>query len=199
MRLKITLVLSIFILVFAGCQSEHKDEADVLIKSGNYREAIELYTTRLATDPKNLRMLYNRGRAYEELGKLKEAKADFEKVLEIDENHLSANMSMGNYFYNQQNYSRSIYYFDKAISIDGRVSRAYLLKARALHQQGDFGSARENYNFAIDFDKDSEDAHFYRGALYVALNQMRKACDDLTRARELGHPDAAAAISKHCR
>lgn len=199
MRQSFTLILTAFLLVFVACNKEQKDEADVLMKDGNYQDAIALYTKRLATDPKNVRMLYNRGRAYEELGQVGKAKDDFERVLEIDEDNLSANMSMGNYFYNQQNYKRSIYYFDKAISIDGRVSKAYLLKARALHQQGDFRVARENYNLAIDFDKNNGEAHFYRGALFVALNQTRKACDDLTRARELGYPEAAAAVTKHCR
>lgn len=199
MRQRFTLVLTVFLFIFSACNTDQKDEADVLMKDGNYQEAIRLYTNRLATDPKNLRMLYNRGRAYEELGKMDEARADFESVLDIDEENLSATMSMGNYFYNQQDYKRSVYYFDKAISIDGRVSKAYLLKARALHQQGVFGVARENYNLAIDFDKNNGEAHFYRGALFVALNQTRKACDDLTRARELGYPEAAAAVTKHCR
>lgn len=199
MRQRFTLVLTVFLFIFSACNTDQKDEADVLMKDGNYQEAIRLYTNRLATDPKNLRMLYNRGRAYEELGKMDEARADFESVLDIDEENLSATMSMGNYFYNQQDYKRSVYYFDKAIAIDGRVSRAYLLKARALHQQGSFAAARENYNLAIDFDKNNGEAHFYRGALFVALNQSRRACDDLTRARELGYLEAAAAIAKHCR
>lgn len=199
MRHSFTLILTAFLLILIACNKDQKDEADVLIKGGKYQEAISLYTKRLATDPKNVRMLYNRGRAYEELGQIEKAKVDFERVLEIDENNLRANMSMGNYFYNQQNYKSSIYYFDKAIAIDGRVSRAYLLKARALHQQGSFGDARENYNLAIDFDKKNGEAYFYRGALFVALNQTRKACDDLTRSRELGFAEAAAAMAKHCR
>ncbi|WP_420386370.1 tetratricopeptide repeat protein [Roseivirga sp.] len=183
---------------FSACNDSVTREADQLFKDGKYREAIQAYDEYLATKPKDVKSLYNRGRAYEELGQLSNAKTDFEKVLDLDGDNLNANLSMGKYWYNQKDFTKAIYYFDKVIEVDGRVSTAYLLKGRSLHQQGEFPEARENYDQAINFDNKNAEAFLYRGALKIAMNQSRSACNDFTRAKALGAEEANDALKKYC-
>lgn len=184
---------------FSACNDSVTREADQLFKDGKYREAIEAYDEYLATKPKDVKSLYNRGRAYEELGQLSNAKADFEKVLDLDGDNLNANLSMGKYWYNQKDFTKAIYYFDKVIEVDGRVSTAYLLKGRSLHQQGEFPEARDNYDQAINFDNKNAEAFLYRGALKIAMNQNRSACNDFNRAKALGAEEANDALKKYCK
>lgn len=191
--------LGVLVLLIWGCNSEVTREADQLFNEGKYQEAIDSYTEYLTTKPKDIKSIYNRGRAYEELGKVEQAKTDFVKVLDLDAENLNANMSMGKYWYNRKDYNRAINFFDKVIVIDGRVSDAYLFKGRSFHQQGEFEEAIKSYNLAIDFDKKNADAFLYRGALKVAMNQKRGACNDLTRAKALGSDEANSAFNKHCK
>lgn len=187
------------IVFLSACNSDVTREADALFMEGNYQAAIEAYNEYLATKPKDVKSLYNRGRAYEEIGQLSNARADFEKVLDIEPENVNGNLSMGKYWYNAKDFNKAIYYFDKVIEVDGRVSTAYLLKGRSLHQQGDFDEAKKNYDQAINFDNKSGEAFLYRGALKIALNQNRSACNDFNRAKALGADEATDALSKYCK
>lgn len=199
MRLRLVWLLSIIVLTgFFGCESEVTEEGDNLFNEGKYREAIDAYSEYLETRPKDIKTLYNRGRSFEELGQIESAKTDFIGVLNLQPENVNANLSMGKYWYNKKSYARAINFFDKVIEVDGRVVDAYLLKGRSFHQQGDFDNAMVNYNLAIDFDRQNQEAYLYRGALKVALNQKKGACNDLNRAKGLGSKEANAAITKHC-
>ena len=64
------------------------------------------------------------------LDKLRKAKQDFITVLDINADNINANLSMGQYWYNQTEYNRAINFFDKVIEVDGRISDAYLFKRK---------------------------------------------------------------------
>lgn len=192
------LIFIFTIIAFTACNSDLTREADKLASEGKYAEAIEAYNEYLATKPKDIKSLYNRGRVYEEMGRLEDARKDFIKVLDIDAENINANLSMGQYWYNKSDYNRAINFFDKVITVDGRVSDAYLFKGRSLHQNAKFKEARENYDLAINFDKKNGEALLYRGALKIAAGQNRSACNDFNRARALGVEEASAALAKYC-
>ncbi|MFT6828102.1 MAG: tetratricopeptide (TPR) repeat protein [Roseivirga sp.] len=198
MKTTVNLLIFVLTLTLFACNSDVSKEGDVFFNEGNYKEAVDSYTEYLATRPKDIKSLYNRGRAYEEMNRLDKAKADFLTILDLDGNNLNANLSMGSYWYNQKDFNRAIKFFDKVIEVDGRKSEAYMLRGRSYHQLGEFKDAMVNYNFAIDFDKDNEDAFLYRGALKIALGQNRSACQDFGRARALGSEEAKIALAKHC-
>ncbi len=194
-----SLILILLITVFTACSSDVTREADKLASEGKYAEAIEAYNEFLATNPNDIKSLYNRGRTYEEIGRIEDARKDFIRVLDIDQENINANLSMGQYWYNKSDYNRAINFFNKVITVDGRVSDAYLFKGRSLHQSGNFEDARKNYDLAINFNKKSGEAHLYRGALKVASGQNSSACNDFNRAKGLGVEEASAALAKYCK
>ena len=155
------LILSICVVVIvASCSSQSTREGDDLFNSGQYEEAIEAYSEYLKTRPKDIKTLYNRGRAYEELGQLENAKDDFIRVLDIDQDNLNANLSMGKYWYLKKNYRQAILFFDKVLIVDSGSSNAYLLRGRSYHQLGTFKKAIEDYNQAINTDSKNAEAFF---------------------------------------
>jgi len=187
------------LLVFASCNSELTRDADALFMKGDYKAAIAAYDEYLSTKPKDIKSIYNRGRAYEELGQIERAKTDFIRVLDIDSENINANLSMGKYWYNKSDYKQAINFFDKVIAVDARQESAYLLKGRSLHKTGEFKPAVQNYNLVIELNNKNEEAFLYRGALRVNLGQTKKACDDFTRSRALGSDEAASAFNKYCK
>lgn len=196
---KNSVLFVVFTFVLAACHSDVTREGDRLFNEGQYDGAIRAYTEYLSTKPKNVKSLYNRGRAYEELGQTEKARADFIRVLDISPENLNANMSMGKYWYNKKGYDQAINFFDKVIQVDGRTSDAYMFKGRAFHKKGEFEEAIKSYNLAIEFDRRNGDAFLYRGALKVAMKQHRAACNDFTRARALGADEAGTALTKYCK
>ena len=187
------------IVFISACGSEVTLEADNLYREGKFREAIAAYNEYIDTKPKDIKSIYNRGRAYEQVGDTESARKDFTRVLDIDIDNLNANLSMGQYWYGKKDFNKAIAFFDKVIEVDGRESMAYLLKGRSLHQKAEFEDAKTNYDLAIDFDKKNAEAYLYRGALKIVLNQKRSACNDLNRALALGAEDAKAPLAKHCK
>lgn len=187
------------VLLIASCTSQVSKDADALFMQGEYEAAIAAYTEFLTTKPRDIKSIYNRGRAYEELGQLGKARADFIKVLDIDSENINANLSMGKYWYNQEDYKQAIDFFDKVLTVDSNVESAYLLKGRSLHKMGNLKEANRNYNVVIDLNNKNQDAYLYRGALRVSLNQTSRACDDFTRARALGSEEAGTAFNKYCK
>ncbi|MFY0594483.1 tetratricopeptide repeat protein [Roseivirga sp.] len=194
-----TISLLMALILVSACGADITREADNLYKAGKYQEAIQAYNEYIDTKPKDIKSLYNRGRAFEQIGDLESARKDFTRVLDLDINNLNANLSMGKYWYGQKDYNKAIAFFDKVIEVDGRESMAYLLKGRSLHQKADFKNARANYDLAIDFDKKNAEAFLYRGALKIVQNKKTSACNDLNRALALGAEDAKAALAKHCK
>ena len=182
-----------------SCNSYVTREADDLYMKGEYKAAIIQYDEFLATKPKDVKSLYNRGRAYEELGQVEKAKADFIRVLDIDSENINANLSMGKYWSNREQHNQATNFFDKVLRKDARNVTAYLLKGRSFHKTGDFKEAIKNYNLAVEFDKKNQDAFLYRGALRINIGQVRRACDDLNRAKVLGSSEAAKAFNKYCK
>lgn len=194
-----TLFITALIIALSACGSGLTTEADGLFRNGKYKEAIEAYNEYLATKPKDIKSIYNRGRAYEEIGQIENAKNDFIRVLDIDNKNVKANLSMAQYWYNKKDYNKSIAFSDKVIATDGRESMAYLIKGRCLHQKSLFDDAKKNYDLAIDFDRKNADAYLYRGALKIVFNQKTGACNDLNRALALGAEEAKSALAKHCK
>lgn len=192
------LIIALFIAV-SSCNSGVTEEADIFFRDGKFQEAVEAYDEYLSTNPKDIKSIYNRGRAYEELGEIESARKDFIRVLDLDNKNLNANLSMAQYWYNKRDYNKAIAFSEKVIATDGRESMAYLIKGRCLHQTSKFTDARKNYDLAIDFDRKNAEAYLYRGALRIVFNQKKGACSDLNRALSLGADEAKAALAKHCR
>jgi tetratricopeptide (TPR) repeat protein len=190
------LCFSFFILI--ACQSSRNDEAEKYFLQGNYQAAIEIYNQKLATQPKDVNALFNRGRAYEELGELDSAEKSMAKALEYDSRNLQVLMSLSNLYQKQKNHNKALMYADQAVELPGAPALAYFLKGRALHQLGKPNEALKEYSTAIKLDDDFARAYYYRGMLKVATNKRKSACEDLKMAERLKFEKATNAIAQYC-
>ena len=129
--------------------------------------AIQEYNEYLKLRPKHVKTLYNRGRAYEEMGIYDRALEDFLKVITIDENNDNAYLSIGKYYYRQDNFDKASLYFNKALKLNDQNAMAYYLIGRVNHIRGLFNEAVENYSKAVNIDHELGEAYLYRGAIKV--------------------------------
>ncbi|MEP0711681.1 MAG: tetratricopeptide repeat protein, partial [Algoriphagus sp.] len=159
-------ILALFISISLwSCSEKKTSSGDALFNQGEYAKAVNEYSEELKFNPSDVRMLYNRGRAYEEQGNFEEAKADFEKALEADPTNFQVLLSLANVHYNQKNYTNALLYSDQAAEISGAPAMASFMKARALHQLGKPDEALKAYGNAISVDKEFGQAYYNRGLL----------------------------------
>lgn len=193
--------IAIALLFFAalGCSNEESINGDDLFDDGKYQDAIEAYTSYLATHPDHKKSLYNRGRSYEEIGEIKKALKDFEKLIEIDPKYIKAYLSLAKVSYNNQDYNKALVYTGSAIDLNENSAQAHFLSGRAEHQLGYFDQALESYNNAITINRDFGEAYLYRGAVKVGQEKHRSACEDFKFAKLLNIPEADKAIKDYCK
>jgi tetratricopeptide (TPR) repeat protein len=193
----------IMVPVIAGtlfsCSEQKSNPADRHFENGEYELAVQEYSSSLKTKPTDVNMIYNRGRSFQEMGKLAEAQIDFEKVLDLEPSNFQALLSLATIQLEQKSYASALLYATKAEEIPGAPAMASFLKARALHQLGMPEDALKAYGNAIQIDKDFGQAYFNRGLLKVALERNKQACDDFRLAMALEYPGAKESFEKYCK
>ena len=193
----------ILVPVIAGtlfsCSEQKSNPADRHFENGEYELAVQEYSSSLKTKPTDVNMIYNRGRSFQEMGKLADAQADFEKALDLEPSNFQALLSLASIQLEQKSYASALLYATKAEEIPGAPAMASFLKARALHQLGMPEDALKAYGNAIQIDKDFGQAYLNRGLLKVALERNKQACDDFRLAMALEYPGAEESFEKYCK
>jgi len=182
-----------------GCSSGSEvNTGDNEFKNGNFKSAVAGYSENLKTKPNDYHLYYGRGRSYQELGKLVEAQADFERALALEPTNFQALLGMSNLQLERKNYASALLYATKAEEIPGAPALASLLKGRALHQIGLPEEALKAYGIAIQLDKNFGQAYFNRALLKIALKRNKQACEDFKLAMVLEYPGAEESFQKYC-
>lgn len=185
-------------LISACSSSPSINPGDAAFKKKEFSTAITAYSESLKTNPKDLDLLFGRGRAYQELGQLEEAQLDFEQALSQDPNNFQVLLSLASIQLDQKSYASALLYSTKAEQISGAPAMASLLKGRALHYMGMPDEALKAYGNAIQLDRDFGEAYLSRGLLKVALKQEKQACEDFKLAAALKYPGGKEMVQKFC-
>ncbi len=192
------LLSTLIIFLNLSCTEQSSDAGDRYFAQGEYEESISAYDNFLSNNPNNVKALYNRGRAHEELGNFEEAEKDFLAALEQDKTNVQVMLSLSNVYQKQKNHSSALLYAEYAIERPGAPPMAYFLKARALHQLGNVQEALREYSAAIKMDPEFGQALYYRGLLNYATKKNRSACADFQGALRQNYEPAQEAIDKYC-
>jgi len=200
MKKNASILLSLaFVLLFFSCSEQKVSKGDRLFGDKKYEEALAEYSNELKYLPNDVRLLYHRGRAYEELKNFEGAKADFEQALELDPNNFQVLLSLANLHHKKKNFTNALLFANRAAEIPGAPAMASFMKGRALHQMGKTEEALKAYGNAISLDKDFGQAYYNRGLLKIGLKNVKGACEDFQLSAALEYPGAKEAYSKYCK
>ncbi len=191
-------VFLLLISVIGACKNEDAYIGDRYYRNGEYEKAIEAYTEYLQLKPSNIKSIYNRGRAYEELGEYNAAVMDFKKVIDIDPNHVQARLSVASDLYRNKLYKDAIYQCDLVLE-HTQSAMAYFIRARGNQKSGNINLAMDDYKSAISLDSEFGEAYFYRGTLQIYRKQKSAACNDFKIAESLDIATATKARKDYCR
>lgn len=193
-------LLNIFFiaLLLTSCSGSSSSEGDAYYSEGQYEEAIMAYASYLENRPNNVKALYNKGRAHEELNDFKKAEESFKLALKQDPKNIQVLLSLSNLYHKNEQAELALMYADNAVEVPGAPSMAYFLKARSMHRLGNVKEALREYNTAIKMSPKYGQAYYYRGMLFVATEEATKACRDFRSAAENGYEPADEAIKNYC-
>ena len=155
-------VFGLWLLSFSACQSQ-KDQAEKYFFEGKYEEAISLFSKVLFVIPDDINALYYRARAHEELGELKEALEDYNRIISLDARHGKAYMGRGNTYWKLESWEKAERDFLNAIRFDQTGFDGYYMLGRAALKRDDFKTAKEMLTLAMEINPEHDLVYYYRG------------------------------------
>ena len=127
--------------------SEKRGKCNFLI--GNYENAIMDLTDYINTIKSdsffNCDVYLMRGQSFHKVNKIKDAIADFNKVIKICPKSFHAYFYLGNVYYSQGDWKSAIKYYEEASEVKPEMSEPYFRTAICYEKQGIKKKAIENY------------------------------------------------------
>ncbi len=144
--------------------------AGIYADLGGDAKALELLSGARARWPDDTRVMLQAATAYGKSGKLREAEADFKRVLEIDGANGSAMTGLGNTYYLQGNLKKALEFY--RLSADNNPSDPEPLYNIALifERLGNYDEATSNYERFIKVASNYEDE--YSGSIVEAKRRL---------------------------
>src|SRR5688572_11694820 len=105
-RLLRTLTTLLLITISTSCSSSLQN-IEQLFNNKNYNDAISDLNQYLFFHVTDVKALYMRARCYEELGDLAKSKADYERILDIDNGYAQAHAGLGKQLFDQKDYENA--------------------------------------------------------------------------------------------
>jgi tetratricopeptide (TPR) repeat protein len=178
MKKNLLLILVLFSCSTTNNSEELNDKAFTELESGNFNEAIELYSKVIEQNPEDMIALNNRSHAYWNLGELDKALKDVNKALSIEFDYDAlANRATYNLYAN--NYSDAISDFDQVIPKDSSAQN-FNNRGLAYYFSGNSKKAIENYKVALSIDSTYSESYNNLSLIYVNETKFEEAvslCD----------------------
>jgi tetratricopeptide (TPR) repeat protein len=95
-------------------------------------------------------------------------------------------------------YTDALAFLSMAINIDPDIPFAWFNRANLKNKTRDYDGAIQDYNRAIELLDTFAEAYFNRGLTYILLDKNAQACQDLSKAGELGLESAYRVIQRYC-
>lgn len=170
-----------------------------LLKKNRFSEAVEYLDKAVAVDAKNYSAYFYRGLAHRFLGMIDKSNGDFAYSIKLKPEYAEAYFERGYNYIDLEKYTEAIAEFSKAITCNSEYLLAYYERGIAYYRLGRLNEAIRDNNKVIELDKNAKYAYFQRGLCKIEQNKTKEACADFRTSFELGCPEAADALSEHCR
>ncbi len=157
-----------------------------------YASEETLLQTTIRRNPDCPMAYYNLGLVYFQHGRLDEAIAQYQKVLQFNPDETDALNNLGSAFLQQGRLDEAIEHYQKALAINPDSAETHYNLGNALFQQGRTDEAMMHYQKALAINPDSAMAHYNLGNALLQQGQMDEAMAQYQKALAI-KPDYAEA------
>ena len=157
---------------------------DTARMSGNYAEAVRLFTQALQYDPNSGEIYHNRGMAYSHLEHWREAASDFSRAIALSP-HPSSYEQRGMAYYQIGDRASAFIDWQQALLMDPRRTFAVINLAWLAIEERQFSQAIELCSHAILVEPTLAKAYENRARAYLEMGDQTRGLADLQTSREL--------------
>ncbi len=157
-------------------------------KANLLEDAIKCYTEVLAQNPNNAKAYFNRGTAYESLGKFRNAIADFKAEVSINTSDAEAFEKLGDLCDEIGQTGESLTYYSDAIQIQP-TENSLLNRAAGYVKAGYYKEALMDLNQVLSNNPNNHIAYATKGTIYFELDQTNDAFKMFKKALTLKPQD----------
>src|SRR5471030_3162080 len=148
---------------------------------GNYGQAIADYDATIRIDPSSPSPYVNRATVRRDLGYVDGALEDYQNAISLGTDRATPYSGRGQIYMRQQDYSRAIADFDRAVRLDPRAGN-YMLRAQAREAAGDLYHALADYQEASRLDSKDVAALTSQAGIWRKKGDLDKAIAIYDRA-----------------
>ncbi len=150
-----------------------------------WKTDLSLWDDVVKKSPTKARAYGNRGNAYDKMGLIDNAIADYTKAVELDSLFSIAWSNRGTIYANQQKIDFALLDLNKALEINPNFVLARWNRGVIYGTLAKWENAIIDYNRVIEIDNDFTDAFYNRGVAYANLGDWNKALTDFKKTTEL--------------
>ncbi len=157
------------------------------LRSGDMRLAFVYLKKAIETSPRNADHWINLGAFYSKQDSLENALSAYEVALSLDPGHRGAISGLGRTNLQLGNLEEAEYYNDQVTRYRERNPYFHFALAQAEYEQGQYRTALESINTAIDLKYRSGRFHFLKGLTQYKLGDLESAQTSFDRASRYGN------------
>ena len=202
-----------FIIVLLFSLSCRQNNASHYFKNGsakyqleNYKSAIDDFDQAIELENDYIDAYYVRALCYGNLKKYDKAVNDFNKVIELNPEYKDAYINRGYYVFEKTgDFQGAIDDYNKFLdlNIDGDNAFAFNNRGYAKYKLNDYVGAMDDIQESIRLNPDNSFVYKNRALIYIGLDSLSVACQDLEKANILGFsdeygPEVNDLITKFC-
>ena len=147
--------------------------ASVPQEEENWEEAVANSSEAILLDPESAELYFNRGLAYDNLGRHAEAIQDYDKAISLDQTDADAHFHRGLAHADLEQFQAAIQDFGECLRLDPEDPEAYFSRGVIYFRLGQYRAALDDYYQSLGIDpEDSETyAHAALAATLLGLDE----------------------------
>ena len=179
----------------------------IYFQQKKYNEAVGEFTRCIMLDPSDPKYYEHRRLVYLELGMIDEAKSDREKWQRMQEHRIanlhiirnpqnpSGYLARGEILLTDGKIDAALADFDRAVTVSPRSAKAWLARARAFFELGEYQKTADDCTRALELEQ-HHSLWSLRGDSYLKLGKVDEAIADFDKAKRLDPLVAEAFLRK---
>ena len=164
----------------------------------DYIGALADFNKQIELTPDSYTAYYNRGSAKSLLGDYYGSINDYTKSIELKPDYSMAYNNRGYAKFKQKKYVEALEDLNKSIVIDPNNDVAYDSRAETKFVINDINGCINDCNKALEINPKLANSYFIRGKAYQKQGDKTNACENWSKAGELGEIEAYELITKFC-
>ena len=155
-------------------------------KEGDYKSAIDFFTSSIEKNPNNATGYYFLGKSLHKVGLDSESEQNYRKALELNAGYSEVHNSLGALYASQGNYKEAIDSYTMAISFNQNYTSPYINRGAIYYNKGSYQKALFDFTRALEIEPKSSLALINRANVYSAMGAKEALCEDLHKLCSLG-------------